>query len=221
MGTLMVYNQQIWNWGEYGMDRCNSFTLIELLIVVAIIGILAAIAVPNFLNAQIRAKVARVQSDFRSIRTALESYRVDQNSYPTDAWRGFLRRPNGWIQLSTPVPYINVGQLVDPFKAKYINVPDMDRQFGDALYELGTGNHTANYNEYPFDDWMLNSVGPDSGLGPDHADDSSLMANYPFSSYLYRYDISNGVVSNGDIYTFMGGEPAREVQQVDGKPWKR
>ena len=60
----------------------RGFTLIELLIVVAIIAILAAIAVPNFLEAQTRSKVSRVKADQRSITTALESYVVDTNKYP-------------------------------------------------------------------------------------------------------------------------------------------
>ncbi len=62
-------------------DR-RGFTLIELLIVVAIIAILAAIAVPNFLEAQTRAKVSRVKADLRTLVTGLESYRVDHNRYP-------------------------------------------------------------------------------------------------------------------------------------------
>ncbi len=63
----------------------KGFTLIELLIVVAIIAILAAIAVPNFLEAQTRSKVSRVQSDQRSLSVAIESYYIDTNQYPAQA----------------------------------------------------------------------------------------------------------------------------------------
>ncbi len=62
--------------------RGKGFTLIELLIVVAIIAILAAIAVPNFLEAQVRSKVSRVKNDQRAYATALESYYIDNNNYP-------------------------------------------------------------------------------------------------------------------------------------------
>jgi prepilin-type N-terminal cleavage/methylation domain-containing protein len=64
------------------MKKYSAFTLIELLIVVAIIAILAAIAVPNFLDAQVRSRVARVQSDMRMVATAIEAYRIDNNTYP-------------------------------------------------------------------------------------------------------------------------------------------
>ena len=92
-----------------------GFTLIELLIVVAIIAILAAIAVPNFLEAQIRAKVSRVKADLRSVATALEAYRVDSNNYaPTP-----FSNPNVLTivptRLSTPISYISTAQFPDPF----------------------------------------------------------------------------------------------------------
>ena len=62
--------------------KTKAFTLIELLIVVAIIAILAAIAVPNFLEAQARSKVSRVKADMRTLATAIEAYYVDANKYP-------------------------------------------------------------------------------------------------------------------------------------------
>ncbi len=59
----------------------KAFTLIELLIVVAIIGILAAIAIPNFLEAQTRAKVTRAQAEIRNLSMVLEAYCVDEDAY--------------------------------------------------------------------------------------------------------------------------------------------
>ena len=62
--------------------KLTAFTLIELLIVVLIIVVLAALAIPNFLEFQTRAKVARVVSDLRTIEIGLEAYRVDNGDYP-------------------------------------------------------------------------------------------------------------------------------------------
>ena len=66
-------------------NRQRGFTLIELLIVVAIIGIIAAIAIPNLLNAIDRGKQKRTMADLRSIGTAIESYSIDNNFYPVAA----------------------------------------------------------------------------------------------------------------------------------------
>ncbi|KXK29197.1 MAG: prepilin-type N-terminal cleavage/methylation domain-containing protein [Candidatus Omnitrophica bacterium] len=60
----------------------KGFTLIELLIVIAIILILISIALPNFLAAQIRAKVARAEADMKSMTTALEFFRTEHSHYP-------------------------------------------------------------------------------------------------------------------------------------------
>jgi len=61
--------------------RSKGFTLIELLIVIAIIAILALIAIPNFLEAQTRARVSRAHADLRALATGVEAYFVDYNVY--------------------------------------------------------------------------------------------------------------------------------------------
>ena len=92
----------------------KGFTLIELLIVVAIIAILAAIAVPNFLEAQTRSKVSRAKADMRAISTAISTYMVDYNDSPPLLFPGTFANGkdgqwhHGFVspQLTTPVAYL-------------------------------------------------------------------------------------------------------------------
>ncbi|MCG3198946.1 MAG: hypothetical protein GHCLOJNM_03453 [bacterium] len=91
----------------------KGFTLIELLIVIAIILILIAIALPNFLEAQIRAKVTNAQAEMRSIEPAIASYLQDWKRYPPDGFElpSFPNtypeeNPRIWVQLTSPVKYL-------------------------------------------------------------------------------------------------------------------
>lgn len=167
-----------------------SFTLIELLIVVAIIGILAAIAVPNFLNAQTRAKVARVYGDIKAQANALEQYRLDNNHYPPSNW-GYprLRR------LTSPVPYIatlpyDIFAVSPDAPNRYMYYHYVEKESEEAWFRSDWHSYnsnrqtTANIN-LPIPGglaWHIRSYGPNRQL-----------------DYGFPYDMTNGLISLGDI----------------------
>lgn len=146
----------------------HGFTLIELLIVVAIIAILAAIAVPNFLEAQTRSKVSRAKADMRTIATALEAYAVDNNVYPPilapNAPANALNGPSvfnpglqgvsaRYIWVTTPIAYIS-SVFRDPFvpanvgyaRVALSDTPNADtRSSGPAPAGTGDGYDTYDY----------------------------------------------------------------------------
>jgi len=89
----------------------RGFTLIELLIVIAIILILISIALPNFLEAQQRAKVAKAKSELKTYVNGLESYRLDYGGYPRDhdsIWpHPVAEDQDGYTQLTSPIKYLS------------------------------------------------------------------------------------------------------------------
>ncbi len=166
------YQQQSSAGSEASSSRQESrgctVSLIELIVVVGIIAILSAIATPNFLEAQTRSKVSRALSDMRSMRTGLEAYYIDQNSYPHKPeilWQGTVK-------------YLS-GPFTDPFaqpsgtSLRYlVHGAALDRARSAGL--IGPGENTQ---------WMLYSIGPDG------IDDDGRMLYDPTNGTLSSGDV--------------------------------
>lgn len=203
-----LYREGVLKMLSYTLTK-KGFTLIELLIVVAIIAILAAIAVPNFLAAQTKAKVSRVYADMNASATAIESYCVDNNQYPCYGGRDSLITPAAPVadagphfmpyNLTTPVAYLS-SLFNEVFPGR--NTPEGIPQIHELHYfnRYQSPNWWANkqvvwLRDYGTDaanmQWYLSSNGPD------------LWCNAAGQAI---YDPTNGTVSSGDLVWFGPGK---------------
>ena len=198
----------------------RAFTLIELLIVVAIIAILAAIAVPNFLEAQTRAKISRVKADMRSFATAVESYRVDANHYPPPYGVSVVGRDSLSV-LSTPVAYITTAKLIDPFALQNNNISKVALTYEamNGMNQIIEKSPRAPFSVAPADPagapttwWWVASRGPTSkfagfGANPNPSIQQAVFEadQHPDVWLSLVYDSTNGTISTGNIYR-AGGE---------------
>ncbi len=194
------------------MNRKTGFTLIELLIVVAIIAILAAIAVPNFLEAQTRAKVSRTENDLRTIDLAMETYFIDNNGYPAAYRDSWLIQPLGSQNvaqcypphLTTPISYLT-DIPVDIFR-KNASTSGLPYR----IYAVGLrANGSVDYWTYPRSGYMTWSFGADEVTQTGgYRSLKTVLKNealpVPTTTDGMRYDPTNGTVSAGDLYRFNG-----------------
>jgi len=214
-----------------GREKKTAFTLIELLIVVAIIAILAAIAVPNFLEAQIRAKVSRVKGDMRTVALAMEAYFVDWNAYvrhydfsvnsagvPTPP---YYQQYWWWSPLTTPVAYMTLDPI-DVFQQQRWLHYNQAHWFGgrihydpifntwDSWMGTGWGPYEAFTDEMRARGvwYTLQSIGPDgkTNVSGRLGDSTVRVAGRTRGDGLAAfYDPTNGTVSYGDIVYFGPG----------------
>jgi general secretion pathway protein G len=116
----------------------SAFTLIELLLVLVILAVLAAVVVPRFTNRSEQAKIAATKTDIANIETALDMFETDNGRFPTseEGLGALLQQPSslaGWHG-----PYLKKGMPQDQWQKPYIyQYPGTHNPNGYDLYSFG------------------------------------------------------------------------------------
>ena len=198
------------------MRRKRAFTLIELLFVVAIIAVLAGIAVPNFLEAQTRSKLARTRADLAILYAGLRAYGAEYDAYPPnqeavqagllqnmpgvdDNGDGYLVK-SGWAltPLTTPIGWIARQLPQDVFQNRSGKMMSMVSSPSEweppvrfAYVNLFAVRDDASTTSAQAG-FVLISAGPDQRLRPLLSDPAAQIS----------YDPTNGTTSKGDLYSW-------------------